>query len=259
MSERRPLLEVSGLCKAYAGVRRRIEVLRGLDLAVDAGEAIAVVGDSGVGKSTLLHVLGGLDQPDAGAIRFRGEDLLARSAAGLAEYRNRSIGFVFQFHHLLPEFSALENVEMPFRIGRRTEAAAELARTTLQRLGLEERVDHRPAALSGGEQQRVAIARALAPGPEMVLADEPTGNLDSHTGQEIHALLVELNRERGTTMLVVTHNPELAGMMPRRLRMIDGGKLVDADTASPPPTSARRRATRRSTTPRPSSPKTSSS
>jgi lipoprotein-releasing system ATP-binding protein len=222
MSEAPPLLEVAGLAKAYAGVRRRIEVLRGLDLRVGAGEAIAVVGDSGVGKSTLLHVLGGLDRPDAGALLFRGQDLLALSPAEVAEYRNRSIGFVFQFHHLLPEFTALENVEMPFRIGRRGEGAAETAAATLTRLGLADRLDHRPAALSGGEQQRVAIARALAPSPDLVLADEPTGNLDPGSARGVFELLREVQAERGFAMVLATHSGRLARACDRVLRLEEG-------------------------------------
>jgi lipoprotein-releasing system ATP-binding protein len=223
MSEAGPLLQVRGLHKAYAGVRRRIEVLRGLDLDVASGEAIAVVGDSGVGKSTLLHLLGGLDRPDAGEIRFGGQDLLALAPAALAEYRNRSIGFVFQFHHLLPEFTALENVEMPFRIGRRREAAEAAARTTLERLGLGDRLDHRPAALSGGEQQRVAIARALAPEPRLVLADEPTGNLDPGSARAVFDLLREVQAERGFAIVLATHSGRLARACDRVLRLEEGG------------------------------------
>jgi lipoprotein-releasing system ATP-binding protein len=233
MSERAPLLGVRGLCKAYAGVRRRIEVLRGLDLDVTAGEAIAVIGDSGVGKSTLLHVLGGLDRPDAGTLRFGEQDLLALSPAALAEYRNRSVGFVFQFHHLLPEFSALENVEMPFRIGRRPAAGQAQARSTLERLGLGQRLDHRPSALSGGEQQRVAIARALAPAPALVLADEPTGNLDPNSARAVFELLREVQAERGFAMVLATHSSRLARACDRVLRLEEGllRPLDEAETA----------------------------
>jgi len=233
MSEPIPsVLEARGLFKAYAGVRRRIEVLRGLDLTVAPGEAIAVIGDSGVGKSTLLHLLGGLDRADAGSLRFDGQDLLALSGAALAEYRNRSVGFVFQFHHLLPEFTALENVEMPFRIGRRPGSGSEHARATLARLGLGERLDHRPAALSGGEQQRVAIARALAPAPALVLADEPTGNLDPNSARAVFELLREVQRERGFAMVLATHSSRLAQGCDRVLRLEEGAlrRLSEAET-----------------------------
>ena len=233
MSERAAVLQARGLFKAYAGVRRRIEVLRGLDLEVAGGEAIAVIGDSGVGKSTLLHLLGGLDRADAGSLHFDGKDLLTLSGAALAEYRNRSVGFVFQFHHLLPEFTALENVEMPFRIGRRPGAGSEQARATLARLGLGERLDHRPAALSGGEQQRVAIARALAPAPALVLADEPTGNLDPNSARAVFELLREVQGERGFAMVLATHSSRLAHACDRVLRLEEGvlRPLSEAETA----------------------------
>ncbi len=216
------LLQIRGLAKAYAGAGGRIEVLRGLDLDVEAGEAVAVVGDSGVGKSTLLHVVGGLDRPDSGTVRFRGEDVFAGGPRALADYRNRAIGFVFQFHHLLPEFSALENVEMPFRIGRRGMDPRPPSRAVLARLGLGERLGHRPAELSGGEQQRVAVARAIAPGPAVVLADEPTGNLDPATGAAVFALLRELQRERGFGLVVATHSERLARACDRVLRLEEG-------------------------------------
>src|SRR5689334_16350000 len=190
---------------------------------------VAVVGASGIGKSTSLQLLCTLDLPSSGTILFDGEELTTMSAARLAEFRNRKIGFVFQFHHLLPEFTALENVMMPAliqRVQRRT--AERRASDILGRVGLGHRLTHKPSELSGGEQQRVALARAMVLEPELLLADEPTGNLDRHTGEEIHRLFVELNRERGSTLLIVTHNTELASLMPRRLRMIDGGALEDA-------------------------------
>ncbi|HKQ59993.1 MAG TPA: ABC transporter ATP-binding protein [Candidatus Polarisedimenticolaceae bacterium] len=221
MSE--PLLRAEGLFKAYASADRRIAVLQGLDLEVSPGEAVAVVGESGVGKSTLLHLLGGLDRVDGGRVLFHGEDLARADLRRLAAYRNRDVGFVFQFHHLLPEFTALENVHMPFRIARRPDGV-DGARALLVRLGLERRLDHRPAALSGGEQQRVAIARALVAGPQLVLADEPTGNLDPVTGRSVFALLRELQRERGFSLVLVTHSERLARGCDRLLQL-DAGRL----------------------------------
>ena len=221
-------LDVVELHKAFEHGGRLLEVLRGITFSLEAGEMAAIVGASGVGKSTLLHILGTLDLPTSGQLRYDGLDITTLSSGQLAEFRNRTIGFVFQFHHLLPEFTALENVMMPCLIHRvpRREAEAR-ARRILDRVGLSNRVTHKPGELSGGEQQRVALARAMVLEPSVLLADEPTGNLDSHTGAEIHDLLVELNRERGSTMLIVTHNPELAALMPRTLRMVDGG-LVDS-------------------------------
>jgi lipoprotein-releasing system ATP-binding protein len=210
---------------------RRIDVLNGVDLDVGAGEMVSVVGASGVGKSTLLHVLGALDTPTTGSIVFDGQELTKLTAARLADFRNREVGFVFQFHHLLPEFTALENVMMPALIQRIARADADArARAMLERVGLSQRLDHRPGELSGGEQQRVALARALLLSPRLLLADEPTGNLDTRTGASIHGLLEELNRELGMTMLVVTHNPDLAQTMQRQLRMIDGRIVDDAGT-----------------------------
>jgi lipoprotein-releasing system ATP-binding protein len=177
MSE--PLLHAREVHKSFRSGSRRIDVLRGLDLEIAEGQALAIVGDSGVGKSTLLYILGGLERPDRGNVSFRGRDVHAGNVPYRAEYRNRHVGFVFQLHHLLPEFSALENVVLPFRIGRRQEGADETARRLLTRLGLADRLTHRPGELSGGEQQRVAIGRAIAMGPSLVLADEPTGNLDT--------------------------------------------------------------------------------
>jgi lipoprotein-releasing system ATP-binding protein len=223
---------VRDLTKIFVHGGRRLEVLRGIDLEVRPGERVSVVGASGVGKSTLLHVLGTLDVPTRGQILFDGRDITRLNASQLAEFRNREIGFVFQFHHLLPEFTALENAMMPALIQRVPRMEAERrARAILERVGLAERLTHRPGELSGGEQQRVALARALIMNPKLLLADEPTGNLDTKTGEGIHQLFLELNRERGMTMLVVTHNPELAGHMPRRYSMVDGRMVEDHASA----------------------------
>jgi lipoprotein-releasing system ATP-binding protein len=223
------LMAASGIVKGYRTVAGYIPVLQGLDIEVRAGEMLAVVGASGVGKSTLLHVLGTLDRPESGELYLAGEDVLRMSEKTLREFRNRSLGFVFQMHHLLPEFSALENVMMPLLIGRGSACdARERARTILVELGLDERLHHRPSALSGGEQQRVAVARALACSPRALLADEPTGNLDQETGAKLHALLRRLNHERGITMVVVTHNEILARACHRILRL-ERGRLIPVD------------------------------
>jgi lipoprotein-releasing system ATP-binding protein len=216
-------VDIRSVWKSFVLGGRIIEVLRGVDLSLPAGAMVAVIGSSGAGKSTLLHVLGALDRPSSGQIAYDGVELAGRSAKELAEFRNHTIGFVFQFHHLLPDFNALENCAMPALIARvpRHEAMRR-AKVLLDRVGIGERLEHRPGELSGGEQQRVALARALMLEPRVLLADEPTGNLDSKTGGEIHALIVELNRERGMTMLVVTHNPDMAARLPERLRMVDG-------------------------------------
>jgi lipoprotein-releasing system ATP-binding protein len=225
-------VEIRKLRKAFVLGGQVIEVLRGIDLTVDAGEMVAVVGASGVGKSTFLHVLGTLDSPTSGSILLDGQEVTRFGPRKLADFRNRVIGFVFQFHHLLPEFTAEENVALPALIaGADRPAALRRARSLLERVGLSHRLGHRPGELSGGEQQRVALARALVLEPRLLLTDEPTGNLDTHTGEEIHGLLVELNRERGMTMIVVTHNADLAGRMPRRVRMVDG--LIGEDDAGP--------------------------
>jgi lipoprotein-releasing system ATP-binding protein len=217
-----PVLAARGIVKGYRSGERTLEVLTGLDFDVAAGESVAIVGDSGVGKSTLLHILGGLDLPDAGAVAFQGSQTVTPRGGDLAEYRNRRVGFIFQFHHLLPEFTALENVEMPFRIGRRPGDPSGPAREMLMRLGLADRLTHRPSALSGGEQQRVAIARAVAPGPAIVLADEPTGNLDPATGASVFELLRELQRERGFGLVVATHSGRVAHGCDRMLRLTEG-------------------------------------
>jgi lipoprotein-releasing system ATP-binding protein len=209
--------------KSFARDGERVEVLKGVSLTVAAGELAAIVGPSGVGKSTLLHLLGGLERPTSGAIRYGDMDLAVLSDLALAGFRNRRVGFVFQFHHLLPEFSALENVMMPLLI-RRCSAAEARAQSTalLGRVGLAARLRHRPGELSGGEQQRVAIARALIGEPAVLLADEPTGNLDSKTGDEVFELMRELNRERHLTCVFITHNEALARRTDRVLRMLDG-------------------------------------
>jgi lipoprotein-releasing system ATP-binding protein len=217
------LVEVAGLSKSFGTKAGKVEVLKEIDLTVTAGETIALVGASGAGKSTLLHILGTLDRPTSGRVLFSGEDLFRRSDASLAQFRNSSIGFVFQFHHLLPEFSALENAMMPALIGGMKHAEAEvLARTLLGDVGLSHRLTHRPGELSGGEQQRVAIARALVLSPRLLLADEPTGNLDMKTSDEVHDLLAEIHRSKGVTLMIVTHNERLAAGMDRTIRMVDG-------------------------------------
>jgi len=226
-------VDVVAMGKTYLHGGARLEVLRDVNLHLDAGDMVAIVGASGVGKSTFLHMLGTLDLPTTGSITINGEEITRMGPARLAAFRNREIGFVFQFHHLLSEFTALENVMMPVLIQRQPKREAERrARRVLGKVGLASRLTHKPAELSGGEQQRVALARALVMEPSLLLADEPTGNLDRRTGEEIHKLLLELNRERGSTLLVVTHNPELADMMPRRLRMRDGGSLSEVGTDS---------------------------
>jgi len=218
-----PFLEAKAVDKSYVVGTTRLQVLRGLDLIVEKGEMVAIVGASGVGKSTLLHVLGGLDASDGGSVRIGEQDLAAMDDDALTAFRNRHVGFVFQFHHLLPEFTALENAGMPMRIARRPADERDARATAmLGRVGLAERMAHNPGMLSGGEQQRVAIARALVMDPLLLLADEPTGDLDEHTAETLHDLLREMHRERGLTSVIATHNPRLAAACDRVLRLEEG-------------------------------------
>ncbi len=225
-------IEVRGLHKSYWLNDAEIPVLKGVDLVIEGGEYVAITGPSGVGKSTLLHVLGTLDIPSAGSVFMDGIDVFAQSPAEVARFRNKNIGFVFQFHHLLPEFTALENAMMPSLISRKPSSdAMRRAKELLNEVGLGHRTHHRPGELSGGEQQRVALARALMNDPRILLADEPTGNLDEATGAGIHEIIERLNRERGVTAIVVTHNPRLADRMSRRIRLGKDG-VDDARAAA---------------------------
>jgi lipoprotein-releasing system ATP-binding protein len=216
-----PLVVATNVQKSFRHMGRTLDVLRGVDLQIRDGEMVGIVGPSGAGKSTLLHCIGTLDT--RGSIRIAGEEIMSLSGTRLADLRNRSIGFVFQFHHLLPEFNALENVMMPGMVQGMPRPKLETrARALLEEVGLGPRVSHRPGELSGGEQQRVALARALLLEPKLLLADEPTGNLDSATSEQIHELFFTINKQRGTTILVVTHNGALAGLMPRVVTLRDG-------------------------------------
>jgi lipoprotein-releasing system ATP-binding protein len=224
-----PLIRAMGVQKWFELGQRRIEVLRAVDFALYPRDMVGIVGRSGSGKSTLLHLLGTLDKPSSGEIVYEGQRLDHLSDAGLAAFRNRFVGFVFQFHHLLPELTAFENVLMPTLIAREQRSQArERALQLLQRVGLGDRLDHHPGELSGGEQQRVALARALVMQPRVVLADEPTGNLDGRTAEDMHVLMEQLNAETGTAFVVVSHNQELAARMRRVVRMADG-RLQDSD------------------------------
>ena len=219
-------VEARGLVRAYRDGERTIPVLAGVDLSVGPGELVAIMGPSGSGKSTLLHLLGGLDRPDAGTVAIGSENLAGLDATTLAAFRNRTVGFVFQFHQLLPDFTALENVMLPLRIGRRSAEASEArARALLDEVGLTERAGHFPNALSGGERQRVALCRALATEPALLLADEPTGNLDPASGERVLELLLELQGRHGLSAVVVTHNPEIAKRC-GRIERLEGGRLT---------------------------------
>lgn len=225
-----PLVTVENVTKTFEHEGQSLEVLKGIDLEIPSGEMVTIVGPSGAGKSTLLHLIGTLDLPTKGTIRYAGQDVTRLGSSDLAEFRNRSIGFVFQFHHLLPEFTALENVMMPGLIqgSRRLE---DRARQLLDEVSLSHRLTHRPGELSGGEQQRVALARALLMEPKLVLADEPTGNLDSQSSASVQKLFLEFNRRLGTTFLIVTHSQDFAAMMPRRVAMKDG--RIESDERRP--------------------------
>ncbi|MFH1076243.1 MAG: ABC transporter ATP-binding protein [Pseudomonadota bacterium] len=228
MNNESQFISVKGLFKSYQSGKSVVNILSGADLFIQQGESLAVIGASGVGKSTLLHVMGTIDRPDRGEIRYEGKDVFTYNDQQLARFRNSSIGFVFQFHHLLSEFNALENVMMPALVsGMDYKDATPLAEAILARVGLSSRLSHRIGELSGGEQQRVAIARALVLQPKIVLADEPTGNLDIKTGKTIHDLLAYLNKELGVTLIVATHSMELAALMGRRITLVDG-KIEEA-------------------------------
>lgn len=219
MPESEPILSCSSITRTYGP----LQVLKGIDLTVGRGEIVSITGESGAGKSTLLHILGTLDRPDAGRLFYNGEDLLKLSASRLSAFRNRNLGFVFQFHQLLPEFSALENVCLPSWIsGQGRREAEKRAMELLNYLGLSDRAQHKPNQLSGGEQQRAAVARALMNNPGVVLADEPSGNLDSRNAELLHRYFLKLREDTGQTFIIVTHNPELAAMADRNLKMKDG-------------------------------------
>jgi lipoprotein-releasing system ATP-binding protein len=219
----RILIEVEGLTKSFRTGQKTIEVLKGIDFQILAGEMLAICGASGVGKSTFLHILGTLEDPTSGRVLYEGNDVFALNGDTLSDFRNRFMGFVFQFHHLLPEFTAAENVIMPSLIAGRPRAESmERGLAILADVGLADRADHKPGELSGGEQQRVAIARALCMNPKVVFADEPTGNLDTATGEAVHHLLIKLNRERGVAFIFVTHNEKLAAKSDRIIQMVDG-------------------------------------
>ncbi|MFW6296942.1 MAG: ABC transporter ATP-binding protein [Desulfosalsimonas sp.] len=224
-----PLLQAAGICRWFTDKNATIEILNDLCMEINRGETMAVVGESGVGKSTLLHILGTLDRPNTGEVFYNGVNVFEMAPSRLASFRNSTIGFVFQFHYLLPEFTSLENVMMPGLIsGMKKKDVGEDAEAVLVRVGLKDRLGHRVIDLSGGEQQRVALARALVLNPDILLADEPTGNLDQKNSAQVHEFLVELNREMGMAMVVVTHNLKLADMMQRKMCIVDG-RLRDTE------------------------------
>lgn len=226
MNNRPPVLDARRIAKVYKQGHQRVEVLNSLDMLVEAGEQVAIIGASGCGKSTLLHVLAGLDTPDRGDVYINGHDVYSLSASARGRLRNQMLGFVYQFHHLLPEFSAVENVAMPLLIGRMSQMSARRsAESLLRKVGLGDRLTHKPSELSGGERQRAAFARALINNPALVLADEPTGNLDEGTAAHVYDLMLELNREFATAFLIVTHDSRLAARMQKVYR-ISGGELL---------------------------------
>jgi len=217
------LIEAADVCKSFSTDAGELKILRGINLSIDEGEMVSITGASGAGKSTLMHILGALDRPTSGTVLFKGSDVFSLDDSSLARFRNRSIGFVFQFHHLLPEFNALENAMLPGLISNRPyEEVEQKARKLLEELGLSKRLRHRPGELSGGEQQRVAVARALMQDSGLVLADEPTGNLDTVTGNSLFELFLDLNRKKGITFIIVTHNMSLSERCHRVLKMADG-------------------------------------
>jgi lipoprotein-releasing system ATP-binding protein len=216
-------IRIENLVKSYKQGPRTVEALRGISLVFMGGESVAIVGASGAGKTTLVHILGTIDRPSGGRVLFDGEDVFTMGEKALARFRNRTVGFIFQFHHLLPEFTALENTMMPALIqGMRQKEAQRQAEGILEQVGLRNRMSHKPGELSGGEQQRVAVARSLILEPDVLLADEPTGNLDRETGEGVYRLIEQLNRERGITTIIVTHNEDIASRLPRRVRLVDG-------------------------------------